>query len=380
MDPDSSRNEQGHKDKEIKEHEVHEKVDEHKTVNENLFPKDEVKISHHDSISQVHNDSQDKKIVKKKSFKSYTVWAIVLVLVIIGVVLAVRYNSEDSGDYVALVGGEKISMEEFELRFSSIPPQLKGSLSKEEFLDQLIEEKLLLQRAKKIGIDVSEEEVNAEIESNYEGLGMTKEAFLEQLALQNLTEEDLHKIAHIQMTIRELVQKEVYPEVIVSDEDVKAYYNENPDFFEAPESVRAQHILISTAERDDKLALAVAESIRRGPEIKNFSAAAAEYSEDPGSKMEGGDLGYFTKGQMVPEFEEAAFSLEVGEVSQPIKTQFGYHLIKVIDKQEAGTQDFNEIKDQIKAYLEQLGQQEALTVYIDELKKDSSIEKNLPTE
>ena len=148
----------------------------------------------------------------------------------------------------------------------------------------------------------------------------------------------------------------------VKDEDVLNFYNENPEKFNSGEAVNASHILVSTEEE----ALAIYAKIASG-EV-TFEDAAKEHSSCP-SKANGGSLGDFTKGQMVPEFDTAVFAMEVGEITKtPVKTQFGYHLIKLNSKTEAAATPFEEVKDGIKAMLENEKQRAAYESKINQLK------------
>ncbi|MGD9805714.1 MAG: peptidylprolyl isomerase [Hyphomicrobiaceae bacterium] len=130
----------------------------------------------------------------------------------------------------------------------------------------------------------------------------------------------------------------------VSEADAKKFYDTQVAATPAQEEVRAMHILVETEEK----AKEIYEKIAHGAE---FADMAKQYSKDPGSKDEGGDLGYFTRGRMVPQFEEAAFKLDKGEVSLPVQSQFGWHLIKVEDKRQRGAPAFEKIKDRIIATL-----------------------------
>lgn len=150
----------------------------------------------------------------------------------------------------------------------------------------------------------------------------------------------------------------VIDKVTVEDKEVKDYYEANKAQFVAGAQVKAKHILVDEEEQAKNIAKELAEG-------KNFEDAAKEYSTCP-SKDKGGDLGYFGKGQMVPEFEKAAFEGEIGKVIGPVKTQFGYHLIVVDDKKEEKTVDFEEIKDKL---YDQMLQQKKQTVYMDTVKE-----------
>ncbi len=128
----------------------------------------------------------------------------------------------------------------------------------------------------------------------------------------------------------------------VSDAEAKKFYDQQVGSAKAQEEVRARHILVES----EDLAKQLQERIGKG---EDFIALAKEHSKDPGSKGDGGDLGYFSKGQMVPVFEETAFALKPGEVSAPVKSQFGWHLVKVEDRRQRGAPPFDSIKDRIVA-------------------------------
>lgn len=140
--------------------------------------------------------------------------------------------------------------------------------------------------------------------------------------------------------------------VLVPPADVDRYYNQNIQMYQSPEQVRASHILLQTAGKDEAAVRAQAEAILA--EVKaggDFAALARKYSEDEGSKAGGGDLNYFGRGQMVPEFEQAAFALEPGQVSELVRSQFGFHIIKVVDKRAAVTRPLEEVRAQIEDQL-----------------------------
>lgn len=156
------------------------------------------------------------------------------------------------------------------------------------------------------------------------------------------------------------IQKSI-EKITATDEDVKAYYEENKSQFTKGESVSASHILVDSEEK--------ANEIKAEIESGNvsFEDAARANSSCPSSQS-GGALGEFTKGQMVPEFDEAVFSMEVGELRGPVKTQFGYHLIKLTAKNPAGEISFDEVKDQIKNVVLNEKRQKAVTSKINQLK------------
>lgn len=158
-----------------------------------------------------------------------------------------------------------------------------------------------------------------------------------------------------------LAMGKVFASVEVSDEECKAFYDQNPQFFQQGESVSAKHILV----KEEEECLKVLAAIRAGEQT--FEDAAKSCSTCP-SKERGGDLGAFGRGQMVPEFEEAAFAAEIGTVVGPVKTQFGYHLIKVENKIEATTVPFEQMVEQIRGSLMQQKQGDAYNAKVEELK------------
>lgn len=146
-----------------------------------------------------------------------------------------------------------------------------------------------------------------------------------------------------------------------TDDEVKEYYEANKEHFTAGETVSAGHILVDSAEKAQE----ILSDINAGK--ISFEDAARTYSSCP-SKENGGNLGEFTKGQMVPEFDEAVFSMNVGEIRGPVKTQFGYHLIKLNAKNEAKTYEFEEIKNEIKDLASKEKQQKAYRSKLNQLK------------
>lgn len=141
--------------------------------------------------------------------------------------------------------------------------------------------------------------------------------------------------------------------VTVTPQEIERYYNDNIQQFQTPEQVRASHILLKTEGKDDATVKKQAEDVLQMAKAPgaDFAALARKYSEDDGSKDKGGDLDYFTRGRMVPEFEQAAFAMQPGQISDLVKSQYGYHIIKVTDKKPAVTRPFDEVKAQIQDQL-----------------------------
>lgn len=155
--------------------------------------------------------------------------------------------------------------------------------------------------------------------------------------------------------------------VKVEEAEEKAFYEENPDLFEAQAQVSAKHILVENENSANDIAKEIANGLA-------FEEAAKKYSTCP-SKEQGGDLGYFSKGQMVPEFEKAAFEGEIGKVIGPVQTQFGYHLIWVEDKKESSVVPFEEVQNQIHQQLIQNKQKEVYDTKVKELEAKYGVER-----
>ncbi len=199
----------------------------------------------------------------------------------------------------------------------------------------------------------------------------------------NEHKEEFRIPAKIKVSYILLDPKDFKSEVKVTDEEVKEYYEENMDSYKEPKKVRARHILFrlkpNATEKEEKKVKEKAEKVlKMAREGKDFAELAKKYSEGP-TKSTGGDLGYFSKGKMVKPFEEAAFKLKKGEVSDLVRTQFGYHIIKVEDIKEARTKPLEEVKDKIRDLLvnnacKDLANEKGLSL-IDQMPYDVNLEK-----
>ncbi|NOY38942.1 MAG: hypothetical protein GXO95_01505 [Nitrospirae bacterium] len=165
-----------------------------------------------------------------------------------------------------------------------------------------------------------------------------------------------------------LLTKEIEEKAKVTEEDVKKYFDTHPDEF-STDRVRASHILVSTKEEADSLL----KKLKAG---EDFAALAKKNSIDKGSAAKGGDLGFFGRGQMVPEFEKAVFSMKKGEVSEPVKTQFGYHIIKLTDLKKGEKADYDKVKESLSKKLLTEKRRAAFDSYIEKLKNSYNVEIN----
>ncbi len=180
----------------------------------------------------------------------------------------------------------------------------------------------------------------------------------------------------------EYMKKEIIAKINVTEEEVKLYYKAHPEEFRTPEMVKARHILIradkNASEEDKKKAREKAEEVLK--EIKageDFAKIAAEISDDPGSKTKGGDLGFFPKGKMVPDFEKAAFSLKPGQLSDVVQSPLGFHIIKVEEKKESVLEPYDKAKDKAREKVFADLRRARIEEYVEKAMKDAGVEMNL---
>ena len=247
---------------------------------------------------------------------------------------------------------------------------------REQVLGGLINREVLLQQANELGYLASQGAVDEQI-TDIRGQFPNDEAFRNALAEQNLTEVELRDNIEVQLAIDALLQQEVFPNVEITEEEKREFFQENQQLFGQPATVDASHILIQTeglSEEEKESALQRAEELR--DEVvggADFHQVAREESEGP-SASNGGRLGSFQRGQMVPPFAEAAFALEPGEISEVVETQFGYHIILVTDRSEGSTRNFEEAEQRIEQYLAQQENNEAVQSYVNRLRADAEVE------
>lgn len=303
---------------------------------------------------------------------------------------ATPIESGDAAEAVAVVNGIPIERSRFESTIAQseaqaaqqgqqITPERRSQL-REQILERLIEEELLYQQSIKEDIEVSEEEIANQLERTRANFP-NEEQFQAALSQAGLTVEDLEEQVRRSLAINRLIAQEVGQNFEVTNEEAQAFYDENPQFFQQSEQVEARHILVSTEGVEGEEAMT--EARERAEDIKerleggaDFETLAEEESDGP-SASRGGNLGTFGRGQMVPPFEEAAFNLDVGEISDVVETRFGFHIIQVTNKSESGTQAYADAKPQIDQYLSQQKRGEAIQAYLDGLKEDAEIQRNL---
>jgi peptidyl-prolyl cis-trans isomerase C len=292
-------------------------------------------------------------------------------------------------EVVAIVNGKEIKRAQLEEIFKAAvqasgmnpadlaPDQQLGGYT--QLLNDLVERQLLLDAS--AAVKVTPDDVEAEIKK-FKSQFPDEAVFEAQMKQAGMSPEKLQADVREELQIRGFMESRVKaPEV--TPEQAKSFYESNQKEFDRPQTVKASHILFmvdpeAPAEVVKQKEEAAKKAAARAKKGEDFTALAKELSEEPGAAESGGDLGFFPKDRMVPEFANVAFEQKIDEIGEPVKTQFGWHVIKVTDKKDAGTVPFDEVKDQISAYLKSTGQREAAQKVMKELKDSAKVETFLP--
>ncbi len=250
----------------------------------------------------------------------------------------------EEDEILAVVNGEIITINNYNKKLKRLSnyerARYRGAEGHQDFLKTIILQRIMVQKAKEMGLDKD------------------KEA---QKKIKELVQEVKERVL-----IESLIKAEILDKVEVTDEEAKKYYDENKTEFEEKEKAQARHILVATEEE----ALEIRKQLDEGTD---FAELATEKSTDKHTGQKGGDLGYFERGRMIAEFEEVCFNLEIGEISDPVKTQFGYHIIKLEDKKEATMKELYEVSEEIKTKLLSGKQREEHQKWLERLEKEAKI-------
>jgi peptidyl-prolyl cis-trans isomerase C len=251
----------------------------------------------------------------------------------------------------------------------------------QEVLDKLIARELLWQEAQNKNFTVTDEELEKALSSAIDRFP-SQDEFKLRLAQIGYTEYDYREVLRRQLSLRELVQKDITKGLSVSDDEIHAYYQSNSQQFKTPEQIHARHILVKVEPGADQAAREAAK--RKIESILNeakggadFAELARKHSEGP-SGPKGGDLGFFSRGQMVKPFEEAAFSLKPGQISGVVQTIYGYHVIKVEEIKAPQILAEKDVQQQIREFLYAGKLQSAVRQRVDNLRAESDVEILLP--
>jgi len=291
-------------------------------------------------------------------------------------------------DPVAVVDGQEIKVAEVEAALAGflaqqhktaadMPPEQKPRIYR-SIVDDMIVEKIITKRAAEE--KVTDEDIAKVYDGFKKNVGGSEEELKKQIEANGETVEGVKKNIRTRLQAQHWVDGQLEGKIEVGDADAEDFYKKNPEQFKMPERVRASHILIKVepeAKPDDvkakqKAAGAVLDRVKKG---EDFGKLADELSEDPSAKQNHGDLDFFQKEQMVPEFADAAFKMKKGDVSaEPVRSQFGYHIIKVTDRKEAATVPLDQVAEKVKQFLSGQKKQEKADAFIASLKQKSKIE------
>ncbi len=310
----------------------------------------------------LHHDTTH---IRKSSKKKTIIVVAIIVILAAGLLWLLVGKGENTMDQTikAKVNGEPVYASDV-AKLNAQAQQQGFPLTEDQVLEQLITKKLLLQEAKKQKMSVDDAAVDKYIADLEQLIGQSIDPLLEKM---QITEKEFREQIKEQLIITNLLAKNQV-KTVITDEQIQTFYEENEASLVTEEQVNASHILVATeAEAKDVL--------KRLNDGEDFAKLAKEKSIDPSAKTNGGNLGLFGKGAMVPEFEKAAFTLEVGEFSEPVKSQFGYHVIVVHEKKKAGKLSLTEAKEDIRKFLQDEKNKESANKYLKELMATAKIER-----
>ena len=295
---------------------------------------------------------------------------------------------EETGP-IAVVNGDEVSRAEFDEMYDKMTrvytrrnkpvPENVARRHKQNIVNRLVEKKLIEQAVAKAGVVVTPEEMDEGL-TKYKEMFRTEENFERYLQSSNTTLDKVKENIRFNKALDKLLTKD--GPITVTEDQMKEYYEQNKSRYKVEETVRAAHILIRLGKdaTDEEKAAALTKANGIYKEAKNpkadFNQLAIKHSEGP-TGPKGGDLGLFTRGRMAPEFEAVAFAMKPGEISKPVLTQFGYHIIKVFEKKPAGQKAFEEVRESIQKLLESRDMRKRKSDMLRGLKASATIVNNL---
>jgi peptidyl-prolyl cis-trans isomerase C len=292
-------------------------------------------------------------------------------------------------EVVAKVNGKDIKKEEFLKETQEVRGQflqrgaraemLDGQTFYRQVLDGLIARTLLEAEAQAGGVTVTEEDLQKEI-SALRSKFPSQEVFDQAMKAQGIDEAKLKENLKRQLLVSKFVEAKVFSTAAPSEEEMKAFYDQNQEQMKQPERLHLRHVLVrvdeAAAPADKQKAREKAESLlARIKGGEDFAKIATENSDDPGSKGRGGDIDWIARGQTVEPFEKAAFALtKPNELSPVVETRFGYHVIQLLERKDAGVVPFAEVKQRIGEHLKQQRSQQQFQAHLLELRTKAKVE------
>ncbi len=280
-------------------------------------------------------------IEKCKKLSKIPAFFCITFLILISLSLQVTaIEEQDNGkESLVVINEEIITLEDFEKYWNMIPDNYKIQLNKEDVLEQLITQTLLIQKADELNLR-EDPEVAFQIKNNID-----------------------------QILIQSLLEKEIIDKTVLTDEDLEVYYEENKENYWHEEEVHALNILVETEEQAEEV-------IKKLEQGEDFAVLAKEISI-ASTAPTGGDIGFINKGTLMADIEEQLFILNPGEISKIIPTERGFHIFKVVEKNPSGYLELSEVKEEIEYQLLPLKQQEAFDQYLKDIEDRAIIEKNV---
>jgi len=312
---------------------------------------------------------------------------IIMVLLIGFTTAKAQSNAPDRGfDEIARVNGVVITRREFQVEYRQAVDQhaQEGQPVNEAYIaavrrsviQRMVEEELLFQESRRLGIVIPTEEIDAEVAAARARF-KDRAAFEQELTRLYMDETQYRRKLHRQRAVERVIERLVMPSITISEEEIRRFYDTNPQRFQTPEKIRLSHILIRIApgENPDDQTPArlkiemIKDQLDRG---EDFALLAEQYTEEP-RREQGGDLGYVQRGQMLPQLEAVAFDLDVGAISPILATVHGFHLIRVTDRTPEKVTAFEDARPDIQRTLLHLKRERAVRAYIDVLRNNADI-------
>jgi len=277
---------------------------------------------------------------------------------------------------VAVVNNDVITQSEFNIFLLELPEQAQAD--KYKVLSDMVDQKLIEQKASELGITVTDQEIDQSISNMQTKLGMSDEDLQQMLTKENLTEAQLRDQWRMQLISNKLVSAKLKGNIAVTEDEVRERYIQYYGQIENAEEVEIAHVLINYNSENEEESLKKAQKVYDlAKSGENFDVLVSEYSDDTLSKDKNGVLGYFKKGELVIELEDAVEKTKVGDVTGPVKTNSGYHVVKVLDRKSMEESSVDEYREQIKYEIYKEKAANALEKFLADTRKDAYIEIKL---
>lgn len=271
---------------------------------------------------------------------------------------------------VAVVNEDVITLRELEETEKKINKSTENQITPDQALEQLIDRTLIEQQAEKMGVSVSEQEIDATIEVLRQRYNLQGDEMKEALEQQNMTEEEFREQWRYQLLTKKVLDSKLKGKVAVTRDEIREYYEENYGEITTTDEIRISQILVE----DESEAQKVAELARSG---EDFTQLVVQYSKDQTSASEGGDMGFFKKGDLIEPLANAVEGTETGQIAGPVQTPAGYHILKVTDRKSAGDGLAESTRVEIRETIYNQKVQEVLESWLTEVREEAYIEKKI---